>query len=149
MKYFLTTLLCCCLHLNGFSMSGPDQSNSIASYTAQALDYPAYAKLEKRAIIRHLLKRKAQEEKAKDKSLRLVALGLLSLLLVSWALQFEFITIAGLVFFTLATGIGYLLSRKDKTAKRNKFPKAMFIVAIVANFLGAAIGYVFSQFVFD
>ncbi len=154
MKYIISVLIFAYFNVMAFAMSGLEQSNS--SKTSSSIENirlntqsAAIGKISNQRFLKHLKKRNLGDNGGKDKRVLLFTLGLISLTLVSWALGFQLLSIAGLVFFTFATGIGYMISSKNQGEKKNRFPKAMFIVAIVVNFLGAAIGYVFALFVFD
>lgn len=52
------------------------------------------------------------------------------------AVELTFLSIVGLLFFTLATGLGYYLSQKNEGEKNSRFAKALFILAIISNVVG-------------
>lgn len=135
----------CCFNMGSYAMSGPSHArthcNTYSSNlpNCQSAHCETLKKVEKKGLLKRVAKCRTQDKERKGGVLWLIALGLFSLLIVSWALEFQLGSITGLAFFTIATAIGYLISSNLQKEKKNKFPKAMFIAAIVIN-LVAAIG---------
>lgn len=84
-----------------------------------------------------------QEPEKRDKGFWfLIALGVVSLLPLILIAKLQIIGYIGFVFYFLATGLGYLLSRKDK---KKPLPKILFITAILGNLVGALFASIFKN----
>lgn len=143
MKFILSVLIYACLNVVAFAMSEPLPSNSNKTDNSIEnvkinIQSVAFGKTSCQRLLKHLKKCNSGDDRGVDKRLLLVTVGLVSLALVSWAFGFQLLSMAGLAFFTIATGIGYLISSKNQGERKNRFPKAMFIAAIVLNFLIAS-----------
>jgi multisubunit Na+/H+ antiporter MnhB subunit len=118
--------------------------NNTAQFDSLKYNIGENIKGNKQAILKSNFNGKINNKNNRE-SVVLTSLVCLSLLLVSLAFQFEFIAIAGLAFFTIVTGIGYLLSKKDKSKVKNRLPKTLFIVAIFNSLFGALLAAAFKN----
>lgn len=87
-----------------------------------------------------------KNKQAYRESTTLIILVGLSLLLLLLAAKFQIFLYLGFVFYSLATGLGYFLSKKDNSKGKNILAKTLFITAIFANIIGAIFASLGSTF---